>query len=75
MTECLEAIEKIKGILAWDLFITHYNPNLEIIVMSDTISYGIGACILQKKWKTDHRNQSLTHQGRCYPQKNDFQIA
>ena len=48
MTECQEAFEKIKEVLISDLFITHYNPDLEIMVASDASSYSIGACILDK---------------------------
>ena len=47
-SECLEVFEKIKEVLTLDLFIIHYNPDLEIIVTSDTSLYGIGACILHK---------------------------
>ena len=35
-------------VLTSDLFITHYNPDHEIIVASDASWYGIGACILHK---------------------------
>ena len=31
-----------------DLFFTHYNPDLDIIVACHASSYGIGACILHK---------------------------
>ena len=47
-TECKEAFKKIKEVLTSDLFITHYNPDLEIIVPSDTNWFSIGACILYK---------------------------
>ena len=46
--ECHRAFEKIKEILTLDLFLTHFNPDLEIIVASDASSYGIEACILNK---------------------------
>ena len=47
-SECQETFEKIKEVLTSDLFITHYNPDLEIIVASDTSSHGIRTCILHK---------------------------
>ena len=47
-TECQEAFEKIKEVLTSDLFITHYKPDLKIIVANDASSYGIAACILYK---------------------------
>ena len=42
------SIWKIKGMLATDLFLTHYNPKKEIIVASDTRSYKIGTYIMHK---------------------------
>ena len=47
-TECQQVFEKIKKILTSDLFLTHYKPDLEIIVASNASSYGIGAWILYK---------------------------
>ena len=44
--ECLEVLEKIKKKLTSDLFLTPYNPDLDIIVASDVSSYGVGTCIL-----------------------------
>ena len=40
--ECQTAFEQIKKALTSDLFLTHYDPKLEIIVESDASSYGIG---------------------------------
>ena len=42
------AFDQIKKALTSDLFLTHYNPKLEIIVASDARSYGVGACILHE---------------------------
>ena len=47
-TECQEAFENIKEVPTSDLFITHYNPDLEIILTSYASSYGTGTCILYK---------------------------
>ena len=47
-TKYQEAFEKIKEVLTSDLFITHYNPDLEIFSASDASSYCIGAYILHK---------------------------
>ena len=46
--ECQTAFDQIKKALTSDLFLTHYDPKLEIIVASDTSSYGVGSCILHK---------------------------
>ena len=45
-TECQAAFEKIKTTLTSELFLTHFDPKLNIIVVSDASSYRIGACIL-----------------------------
>ena len=45
-TECQAAFEEIKKILTSNLFLSHFNPELDIIVASDTSQYGIGACLL-----------------------------
>ena len=44
--ECQTAFDQIKTALPSDLFLTHYDPKLEIIIASDASSYGVGACIL-----------------------------
>ena len=46
--ECQTAFGEIKKALTSDLFLTHYDPKLEITVASDASSYGVGACILHK---------------------------
>ena len=46
--ECQEAFEKIKKTLTSDLFLTNYNPDLEIMVASDASSYGVRVCIPYK---------------------------
>ena len=53
--ECQEAFVKIKEVLTLDLFLIHYNPDLDIIVASDASSYGIGACILFKMPDRSHK--------------------
>ena len=45
-----KAFREIKNKLTSDLFLTHFDPNLHIIVASDTGTHGVGACILHK-WK------------------------
>ena len=60
--ECQEAFEKIKKTLMSDLFLTHYNPDLEIIVASDASSYSVGACILHKM--TEGTLKSITYASR-----------
>ena len=46
--QCQEAFEKLKETLTSELFLTHFNPELKIIVASDASQYGIGACILHQ---------------------------
>ena len=40
--ECQTAFDQIKKALTSDLFLTHYDPKLKIIVASDANSYGVG---------------------------------
>ena len=67
-------IRKIKKILTSDLFLTHYNLDLEIIVASDTSSYGIGVCILHKM--NDGTTKPIAHVSRALllAEKNYSQI-
>ncbi|XP_055589596.1 uncharacterized protein K02A2.6-like [Uranotaenia lowii] len=43
--ECQASFVKFKEILSSDLLLTHYNPQLEIIVSADASSVGLGATI------------------------------
>lgn len=43
-----KAFNDCKNIIASDLVLTHYNPELEIIVAADACNYGLGACILHR---------------------------
>ena len=46
--ECQTAFDQIKKALTSDLFLTHYDSKLEIIVASDASSCGVSSCILHK---------------------------
>ena len=46
-----------------DLFLTHYNPDLDIIVASNASLYGVGACILHKM--TDGTTKPIAHISRA----------
>ena len=60
--ECQTAFDQIKKALTSDIFLTHYDPNLEIIVASDASSYGVGACILHKM--PDGTKKPIAHASR-----------
>ena len=49
MDECKKAFEKLKTVLTPNLALTHYNPNKQIYVASNTSNFGLGAVILHKK--------------------------
>ena len=72
--EFQEVFEKIEKTLTSDLFFTHYNPDLESIVASDTSSYGVEACILQKM--TDGTLKPIVHVSKALlpVEKNYLQI-
>ena len=72
--ECLEAFEKIKKTLTSDLFLPHYNPDLEIIVASDTSLYDVGACIFHEM--TDGTLKPIVHVSKALlrAEKNYSQI-
>ena len=71
--ECEQAFREIKEKLTSDLFLTHFDPNLDIIVASDASTQGVGACILHK-WKDGkvrpiaHASRSLVPAERNYSQ-------
>ena len=44
--ECEQVFYEIKEKLTFDLFLTHFDPNLDIIVASDASTHGVEACIL-----------------------------
>lgn len=72
-SDCQTVFEKIKETLTSDLFLTHYNPNLEIVVASDASSYGLGACMLHKMPNGNmmpiaHASRSLLPAERQYSQ-------
>lgn len=46
--DCQRSFDKFKDILQSDLMLTHYNPDLEIIVAADASNMGIGACIMHR---------------------------
>ena len=60
--ECQTAFDQIKKALTSDLFLTHYDPKLKIIVASDASSYGVGACILHKM--PDGTKKPIAHASR-----------
>ena len=72
-TECQAAFEKIKTTLTSELFLTHFDPKLNIIVASDASSYGIGACILhlmpnRSKKPIAHATRTLLPAEKAYSQ-------
>ena len=73
-TECQEAFDKIKEALTLDLFLTHFDSNLELIVACDTSSYGVGACILHKM--PDGTNKPIAYASRTLlpTERNYLQI-
>ena len=56
------AFEKLKEVLTSELFLTHYNPHLDIIVASDVSTYGIGTYILHKM--PDSSTKPIAHASR-----------
>lgn len=70
---CQSSFERIKKVLLSDLLLTHYNPNLPIVVAADASEYGIGAVILHQfpdghRKAVSHVSRTLTPAERNYSQ-------
>ena len=72
--ECQEAFVQIKEVLTLDLFLTHFNPDLYIIVASDVSSYSIGAYILHKMPNGSHKPVAHASRTLLPAEKNYSQI-
>ena len=73
-TECQEAFDKIEEALTSDLFLTHFDSNLELIVACEASLYGVRACILYKM--PDGTNKPITYASRTLllTERNYLQI-
>ena len=58
-------IQKIEKTFTLDLSLTHYDPTFNIIVESDAILYGIGACIFHIL--PDGSLKAMAHASRSLP--------
>ncbi|CAI5452725.1 unnamed protein product [Caenorhabditis angaria] len=68
-----QAFEELKNTLASDLNLTHYNPDLPIIVAADACDYGIGAVISHRmpdgsEKPIHHATKSLSSAEKNYSQ-------
>lgn len=68
-----QCFQQLKDILSSDLLLTHYDPQLKIIVAADASNYGLGACIQHEfpdgSIKTIcHASRSLTPAEKQYSQ-------
>ena len=79
-TECQQAFERFKQILASDLLLTHYDPKKEIIVSADASSVGVGATISHKFPDgsikvVQHASRALTKAEQNYSQPDREGLA
>ncbi|KIH56794.1 hypothetical protein ANCDUO_13025 [Ancylostoma duodenale] len=71
--DCQKALDKAKNVLTSPLLLTHFDPNLELIVAADASEYGIGAVILHRfadgtEKAISHASRSLTATEKRYGQ-------
>lgn len=71
--ECRKAFNRAKQILQSDLLLTHYDPNLDLIVAADASLHGIGAVILHRfpdgsQKAIEHASRTLTPAEKNYGQ-------
>ncbi|CAI2321053.1 unnamed protein product [Caenorhabditis sp. 36 PRJEB53466] len=69
-----EAFQKLKDVLSSDLNLTHYQPNIPIVVAADACDYGIGAVISHRF--ADGTEKPIAHAARSLnsAEKNYSQI-
>ncbi|PIO61753.1 hypothetical protein TELCIR_16715 [Teladorsagia circumcincta] len=69
--KCRSPFAKIKAVLNSDLLLTHYVPNLPIIVAADASNYGIGATLSHRF--PDGSEKVAYHVSRCLtPAQKDY---
>lgn len=78
--ECQQAFTRFKEILSSGLLLTHYNPNLPIVVSADASSVGVGATISHKfpdgtMKVVQHASRALTPAERNYSQPDREGLA
>ena len=78
--ECIAAFAKIKASLSSGLLLTHFNPSLDIVVVSDAYDHGVGAVISHicpdgSQKATAPASRSLTSTERNYGQIEDEALA
>ena len=71
--ECQRCFEQVKNVLISDLLLTHYDPNLPIVVAADASNYGVGAVIYHtysdgSEKVIYHASRSLTKTEQKYAQ-------
>ncbi|PIC40682.1 hypothetical protein B9Z55_008338 [Caenorhabditis nigoni] len=73
-SQCQKSFDRVKQILQSDLLLTHFDPNLPIIVAADASQYGIGAVISHRF--PDGSEKAIYHISKALtaPQRNYSQI-